>query len=157
MITINLICVGNLKEKFLTMGYEEYKKRLGTFCNFNLIELKEVNYSNPTSGEIEKIKIEEGKKILENLKKFNILLDVGAKEFSSTEFAESLIKKQNSGISEITFIIGGSYGVSEAVKQKVNEKISFSKMTFPHGLMRVIFVEQLYRAFTIITNKGYHK
>lgn len=157
MITINLICVGNLKEKFLTMGYEEYKKRLGAFCNFNLIELKEVNYSNPTSGEIEKIKIEEGRKILENLKKFNILLDVGAKEFSSTEFAESLIKKQNSGISEITFIIGGSYGVSEAVKQKVNEKISFSKMTFPHGLMRVIFVEQLYRAFTIITNKGYHK
>lgn len=157
MITINLVCVGNLKEKFLVDGYNEYKKRLSIFCKFNLIELKETNYANPSPGEIEKIKLEEGKRILERIKKNNVLLDINSKEYSSEEFAELISKKQNEGISEITFIIGGSYGVSTEVKERVREKISFSKMTFPHGLMRVIFVEQLYRAFTILNNKGYHK
>ena len=156
MITINLICVGNIKEKFYVDAFEEYSKRLGAFCKFNLIELKETNYNNPTKSEIEKIKNEEGKRILEKLKKYNILLSLKGKDFTSEELATFIQNKQNE-TSELTFIIGGSYGVSKEVEEKVHFKLSFSKLTFPHQLMRVILTEQIYRAFTIINNKGYHK
>lgn len=157
MITINLICVGNIKEKYFTDAIKEYEKRLSSFCKFNIIELKEVNYAKVNASEIEKIKQLEGKEIINNLKKYNILLSLKGKELSSIELAEFITKKQVDGLSELTFIIGGSYGVSKDVEDKVQEKISFSKLTFPHQLMRVIFLEQIYRAFTIINNKGYHK
>ena len=157
MITINLICVGNIKEKYFTDAIKEYEKRLSSFCKFNIIELKEVNYAKVNASEIEKIKQLEGKEIINNLKKYNILLSLKGKEISSIELAEFITKKQVDGLSELTFIIGGSYGVSKDVEDKVQEKISFSKLTFPHQLMRVIFLEQIYRAFTIINNKGYHK
>ena len=157
MITINLICVGNIKEKYFTDAIKEYEKRLSSFCKFNIIELKEVNYAKVNASEIEKIKQLEGKEIINNLKKCNILLSLKFKELSSIELAEFITKKQVDGLSELTFIIGGSYGVSKDVEDKVQEKISFSKLTFPHQLMRVIFLEQIYRAFTIINNKGYHK
>lgn len=157
MITINLICVGNIKEKYFTDAIKEYEKRLSSFCKFNIIELKEVNYAKVNASEIEKIKQLEGKEIINNLKKCNILLSLKGKELSSPELAEFITKKQVDGLSELTFIIGGSYGVSKDVEDKVQEKISFSKLTFPHQLMRVIFLEQIYRAFTIINNKGYHK
>ncbi len=157
MITINLICVGNIKEKYFTDAIKEYEKRLSSFCKFNIIELKEVNYAKVNASEIEKIKQLEGKEIINNLKKYNILLSLKGKELSSIELAEFITKKQVDGLSELTFIIGGSYGVSKDVEEKVQEKISFSKLTFPHQLMRVIFLEQIYRAFTIINNKGYHK
>jgi len=156
MITINLICVGSIKERFYTDAFKEYEKRLNAFCKFNLIELKETNYTNPTNSEIEKIKTEEGKRILEKLKKFNILLSLKGKEFTSEELADFVEEKQLQ-TSELTFIIGGSYGVSKEVEDKVQFKLSFSKLTFPHQLMRVILMEQIYRAFTIINNKGYHK
>mgnify|MGYP003309263813 CR=1 FL=1 len=156
MITINLICVGNIKEKFYTDACKEYEKRLNAFCKFNLIELKEINYFNPTASEIEKIKQEEGKRIIEKLKKFNVLLSLKGKEFTSEELASFILEKEQI-TSEITFIIGGSYGVSKEVEEKVQYKLSFSKLTFPHQLMRVILLEQIYRAFTIIYNKGYHK
>ena len=157
MITINLVCVGNLKEKFWSDAVKEYEKRLSSYCKFNIIELKETNFNNPTASEINKIKEDEGKRICQNLSKFNVLLSLKGKELSSEEFSSFISKKQVDGISEITFIIGGSYGTSLDVENSSQEKISFSKMTFPHNLMRVIFVEQLYRAFTIINNKGYHK
>lgn len=157
MITINLICVGNIKEKYFTDAKKEYEKRLSSFCKFNIIELKEVNYAKVNASEIEKIKQLEGKEIINNLKKYNILLSLKGKELSSIELAEFITKKQVDGLSELTFIIGGSYGVSKDVEDKVQEKISFSRLTFPHQLMRVIFLEQIYRAFTIINNKGYHK
>lgn len=157
MITINLICVGNIKEKYFTDAIKEYEKRLSSFCKFNIIELKEVNYAKVNASEIEKIKQLEGKEIINNLNKYNILLSLKGKELSSIELAEFITKKQVDGLSELTFIIGGSYGVSKDVEDKVQEKISFSKLTFPHQLMRVIFLEQIYRAFTIINNKGYHK
>ena len=156
MITINLVCVGNIKERFYVDAFKEYEKRLKAFCKFNLFELKETNYFNPTESEIIKIKKEEGKKILSKLGKFNVLLSIGGKELNSEELADFILKKQNE-VSEITFIIGGSYGVSEEVENAVNYKLSFSKLTFPHQLMRVIFMEQIYRSFTIIFNKGYHK
>ena len=157
MITINLICVGTIKEKFYTDAVKEYQKRLSNFCKFNIIELKEVNFSKVGDAEIEKIKTLEGKSITANLKKNNILLSLKGKELTSEELAGFIDKKQLEGISELTFIIGGSYGVSDEVESLVKEKLSFSKLTFPHQLMRVIFAEQIYRAFTILNNKGYHK
>lgn len=157
MITINILCVGTIKEKYFVDAIKEYEKRLSCFCKFNIIELKEINFSKVTDSEIEKIKMLEGKEIISNLKKFNVLLSLKGKELSSEELAEFISKKQIEGISEITFIIGGSYGVSNEVENKVQAKISFSKLTFPHQLMRVILSEQIYRAFTILNNKGYHK
>lgn len=157
MITINLICVGTIKEKYFTDAIKEYEKRLQAFCKFNIIELKEVNFNKVQESEIEKIKNLEGKNIIANLKKYNVLLSLKGKELTSVELAEFIKNKEVNGISELTFIIGGSYGTSDEVEKLVQEKISFSKLTFPHQLMRVIFAEQLYRAFTIIFNKGYHK
>jgi len=156
MITINLICVGSIKEKFYTDALKEYEKRLSAFCKFNIIEVKEINFNKPSVSDIEKINVLEGKNIIKHLTKFNILLSLKGKEYSSEDFANFILNKQNF-FSELTFIIGGSYGVSGEVENLVQEKISFSKLTFPHQLMRVIFSEQLYRAFTIIFNKGYHK
>lgn len=156
MIAINLICVGKIKEKFFVDAICEYQKRLKSFCMLKIIELKETNYSNPTKGEIEKIKEIEGKLILEKLTPNSVLLDVMGMEKSSEEFAKSL-EEAKQKTSEITFVIGGSYGVSDEVKKKIGTKISFSRLTFPHQLMRVIFLEQLYRGFTINANKTYHK
>lgn len=157
MMTINLICVGSIKEKYFTDAINEYKKRLSSFCKFNIIELKEINFSKVSNSEIEKIKELEGKEIISNLKKNNILLSLKGKEYSSEELANFISNKQTNGISELTFVIGGSYGVSGEVEKEIQEKISFSKLTFPHQLMRVIFLEQIYRAFTILNNKSYHK
>lgn len=157
MMTINLICVGSIKEKYFTDAINEYKKRLSAFCKFNIIELKEINFSKVTSSEIEKIKELEGKEIISNLKKNNVLLSLKGKEYSSEELANFISNKQTNGLSELTFVIGGSYGVSGEVEKEIQEKISFSKLTFPHQLMRVIFLEQIYRAFTILNNKSYHK
>lgn len=157
MMTINLICVGSIKEKYFTDAINEYKKRLSSFCKFNIIELKEINFSKVSNSEIEKIKELEGKEIISNLKKNNVLLSLKGKEYSSEELANFISNKQTNGLSELTFVIGGSYGVSEEVEKEIQEKISFSKLTFPHQLMRVIFLEQIYRAFTILNNKSYHK
>ena len=124
MTIINLICVGNIKESFYTEAFKEYEKRLSAFCKFNLIELKEVNFNKLNDGEIEKIKSLEGKNILSSLKKYNVLLSIKGKELSSEELAEFIKQKQNLGISELTFIIGGSYGVSIEIEKAVQEKIS---------------------------------
>ncbi len=152
MIKINILCVGNLKDKFFIDASAEYLKRLSRFCQCNVKELKE--YTNLEN--IEQIKQAEGQEIMNNLKGYTVLLDVKGKEMSSEQFA-TLIKDISLTSSEITFVIGGSYGVSEQVKQKVNFKLSVSPMTFPHRLFRVMLLEQIYRAFTILNNINYHK
>ena len=152
MIKINILCVGNLKDKFFIDASGEYLKRLSRFCQCNVKELKE--YTNLEN--IEQIKQAEGQEIMNNLKGYTVLLDVKGKEMSSEQFA-TLIKDISLTSSEITFVIGGSYGVSEQVKQKVNFKLSVSPMTFPHRLFRVMLLEQIYRAFTILNNINYHK
>lgn len=152
MIKINILCVGNLKDKFFIDASAEYLKRLSRFCQCNVKELKE--YTNLEN--IEQIKLAEGQEIMNNLKGYTVLLDVKGKEMSSEQFA-TLIKDISLTSSEITFVIGGSYGVSEQVKQKVNFKLSVSPMTFPHRLFRVMLLEQIYRAFTILNNINYHK
>lgn len=152
MLKINILCVGNLKDKFFIEASGEYIKRLSRFCVCNIKELKE--YTNLNN--IEQIKQAEGQEIINNLKGYVILLDVKGDLISSEDLATK-IEKISQLNSEITFVIGGSYGVSQEVKQKANQIISVSKMTFPHRLFRVMLLEQIYRAFTIINNISYHK
>ncbi len=152
MITIRVVCVGNLKEKFWIDAAEEYQKRLSRFCKLEIVELVEQNkFDN-----IEKIKNVEGEEIIHSLSGKNILLDVNGKIISSEQFADK-IKSLSLQTSTITFVIGGSYGVSDAVKTKIEDKLSFGKATFPHNLARVILLEQIYRSFMINSNSKYHK
>lgn len=152
MIQIRLVCVGNLKEKFWKEGVDEYSKRLSKFCKLNIIELAEQNKYQ----DIEKIKEEEGKEILKNLTGKCFLLDLKGNILSSEEFSKE-IEKSSQTSSCLTFVIGGSYGVSDGVKAQIKEKISFGKMTFPHNLARLMLVEQIYRAFMISSGSTYHK
>lgn len=152
MLKINIVCVGNLKDKFFIDASQEYLKRLSKFCICNIKELKECSDLNS----VEQIKNAEGQEILKNVKGFFVLLDVKGTSITSEELAQNIqkISQQNS---EITFAIGGSYGVSKSVKENANLTLSFSKMTFPHRLFRIMLLEQVYRAFTITNNINYHK
>ena len=152
MITINIVCVGNLKEKFSKEEQEEYCKRLSAFCKLNIVELKEQNQLENSDLIIQK----EGEEILKKIKGFSILCDIKSKEIDSVEFSEKLTSLMQQ-TSTITFVIGGSYGVSKEVKEKCNERISFSPMTFPHNLFRIMLLEQIYRGFMIASGKSYHK
>ena len=144
MLTVRLICVGNLKEKYWRDAFSEYEKRLSRFCRFETVEIPE--------SEIER----EGNEILKKKAGYIAALCIEGKALSSETFAK-FIEKKSFDFSKFTFIIGGSTGLSEKVKEVSDIKISFSPMTFPHQLMRVIFSEQLYRAFTILNNVTYHK
>lgn len=151
-MTIDLVCVGNLKEKFSKDEQAEYLKRLSAFAKVNIIEIKEQNaLQNPVS-----ILAKEGEEIAKNLQGYTIVCDINSKEYSSQQFAEKLSSLMQTN-SHITFVIGGSFGVAEEVKNLCKEKMSFGKMTFPHNLFRIMLLEQIYRAFTIINGKTYHK
>ena len=150
---IKIITVGTIKENYLKEAIEEYKKRIQKYTNIDIIELKDEDFN-----EIEKtLKVEE-EKILKQLseKDYIITLEIEGKEYTSIEFAKKLesIQIENSNI---TFIIGGSYGLSQNIKEKAKLHLSFSKMTFPHQLFRVLLLEQIYRAYKINTNESYHK
>lgn len=158
MIKIRLVCVGNLKEKFLVEGVGEYAKRLQKFCSFDIIEVAEAKaFSKISDSEINTIKEIEGESIISKLKGFVIALCIDGKQYSSEDFSQVIQDLINEGKGEITFVIGGSYGLSDKVISKSNLKLSFSKFTFPHQLMRLIFVEQIYRAFNIASHSAYHK
>lgn len=157
MIKINVVCVGKIKEKYFQDAVDEYSKRLSRFCKLNIVQCKEENFvAEPNECEAEIIKKKEGESIVKNLRGYSVLTDIGGKKFSSESFSEYVSKFVDDG-QEVTFIIGGSYGVSESVKKSATDKISFSDMTFPHTLARVILLEQLYRAFKIKENGRYHK
>ncbi len=157
MIKIKLVCVGKIKENYFLDAVKEYEKRLSRFCQFQIKEIKEENFNdNPTESQIKSIIKKEGENILREIRGEGILLDIQGKEYSSVEFSNFLKSNIDKG-AEITFIIGGSYGVSEEVKLKATSRISFSKMTFPHTMFRVMLLEQTYRAFTIINGAKYHK
>ena len=152
MMTINIVCVGNLKEKFSLDEQNEYLKRLSAFCKVNIIELKEQNkYEN-----VEVIKQKEGEEILKNISSYTYLCDIEGKQFSSASFAEN-IKNVANETSKLTFVIGGSNGVSKKIKDTLKNKISFGKATYPHNLARIILLEQIYRAFMINSGAKYHK
>ena len=156
MLSVNLICVGKVKEKYIIMGIDEFTKRLQSFTKFSLIELKEDGNDSNRDESIKKESILI-KNCLEKSKGYNILLDVKGKEYSSEDISREIEKLTVNGVSTINFIIGGSYGVSDEIKASANIRLSFSKMTFPQQLMRLIFIEQLYRWFTITNNIKYHK
>lgn len=153
MIKVNIVAVGNIKEKFYTEAILEYSKRLSRYAQVNIIEVQEEAQEKSVSKKIEK----ESEKLDKVLRGYVILLDRQGELISSEKLAETIDKCQTEGVSEISFIIGGSNGVSEALKQKANKVISFGKITFPHQLFRVVLMEQIYRVFTINNNLPYHK
>ena len=147
-----IICIGKIKEKYLQEAIEEYQKRISKYTKLEIIELPDYNY------DLKKTIKEESDNIMKVLNKndYNILLDINGSLLSSVELSDKInnILINNSNI---TFIIGGSFGVSDEIKNMVNYKLSFSKMTFPHQLFRVILLEQIYRSFKIINHEEYHK
>lgn len=161
MLTVTVICIGKLKEEYLRMACGEYQKRLGAFCKLNLVELSEYKIpGNPSQAQIDKAIEEEGKDILSHIKPGNnavIPLCIEGKQLSSEGLADKMSQLALSGKSEIYFIIGGSFGLSDEVKRAGSLKLSMSPMTFPHQLARVMLLEQIYRAFQINTNGKYHK
>lgn len=156
MIKINLIAMGDIKENYLCQAITEYSKRISRFADLKIVELKENNPKSSSPKDILLALEKDATEIEKHLKGYPICLDIDAPQFTSEQFAEK-IKNLSLKTSEISFVIGASNGISNTIKQKCKEKISFSKMTFPHQLMRVIFLEQLYRAFTINNNIAYHK
>lgn len=149
---IKIICSGKIKENYLKDAIAEYSKRISKYDKLEIIELPDYDY------DLKKTLQKEKENILKNinLKDYNILLDLNGKSYTSLELADKLDKVRITN-SNITFIIGGSYGVDEEIKKIVNERISFSKLTFPHQLFRVILLEQIYRCFKIINHEEYHK
>lgn len=159
MLNIQIICIGKLKEKYLKDAISEYSKRLQKYCNLTITELPDEKLPNKLNESIiQEIKNKESSKIIQNIKKDSYIfsLDLKGKQFSSEEFSQKIENIALNENSHITFIIGGTLGLTDAVLNSSNEKICFSKMTFPHQLIRVFLLEQLFRAFKISKNETYH-
>ncbi|HJV30923.1 MAG TPA: 23S rRNA (pseudouridine(1915)-N(3))-methyltransferase RlmH [Bacillales bacterium] len=159
-MNISIVTVGKLKEKYLKQGIEEYLKRLTAYAKVEVIEVADEKAPEELSdNEMQQVKQKEGERILAKISQDThvIALAINGKMQSSEELADSLDKLATYGKSKIAFVIGGSLGLSEEVLKRANDKLSFSKMTFPHQLMRLILVEQVYRAFRINRNEPYHK
>lgn len=159
-MNIRIICIGKLKEKYWQDASNEYIKRLKPFCNIEIVELKEYKITkNPSPKDEEIVKIKEGEAILSKIKDgdYVISLEILGKQISSEMMAEKLIGITNQGYSDFDFVIGGSLGLSDEVSKRANFKLSFSLMTFPHQMMRIILLEQIYRSFMINKRTSYHK
>lgn len=157
---ITILAVGKIKEAYLHDAIKEYKKRLSRYAKINIIEIAEEKAKEPLSdGEIQQLLKKEGDRILQqvNPKSYCIALAIEGKSITSPMLAQNLHDLGTHGESHITFIIGGSYGLSTEVTQKAHYLLSFSKFTFPHQLMRVLLLEQVYRAFKINRGETYHK
>ena len=159
MLNINIVCVGKIKENYLKDAISEYSKRLSKFCNLNIIELSDEKLPSKLNDSIiNEIKNKECTKMIQSIKKdsYIICLDLKGKEFSSEDFSKKIENIALNFNSSITFVIGGTLGLNEEILSLSNEKICFSKMTFPHQLIRVFLLEQLFRAFKISNNETYH-
>ena len=156
---IKLYCIGKIKEQYLKDGINEYLKRISPYSNIEIVEVIDSKVKdNPNKADIEKAKNEEGDRVLKLIKNdYLIGLDMNKPEFTSEEFASFIEKKMVEGGSSISFVIGGSYGLSDALKNRCNTSISLSKLTFLHQMTRLILLEQIYRAFKILNNETYHK
>ena len=157
---ITIICVGKIKEKYLSDAIAEYSKRLSKYCKLEIIQLQdEKTIENASETVNRQIKDKEGERILKNISddSYVITLEINGEMISSEKMAQKINSLGIAGTSNITFIIGGSLGLSENVSNRSDYKLSFSKMTFPHQLMRVILLEQIYRSYRIINNEPYHK
>lgn len=160
MLNINIICVGKIKENYLKEACEEYEKRLKSFCNLKIIEVSPVSLSeNPSQSQIDCALEEEAEKIISKVGKNDVLIPlcIEGKQMTSEKLSELFENYGVSGNSSVTFVIGGSHGLSETLKAKGNFKMSMSEMTFPHRLARVMLLEQIYRAFSISCGSKYHK
>lgn len=160
MLKVTVIHVGNLKESYYKEAVDEYAKRLSAYCKFSSVEIKESPLSeNPSQSEITKALEKEAEAILASVPKkaLVVALCVEGKQIPSEELAKVIERVPEDGCDSLIFIIGSSYGLSPRVKAAANMRLSFSKMTFPHRLMRVMLAEQVYRAFTICEGKQYHK
>lgn len=160
MVSVTLIAVGKIKEKYLREALNEYAKRLSAYCKFEVVEVKdEKTPDSPSTREKQLVLEREGERISAKIPQGAavISLCVEGKQMTSKRFAELISGYSIRGISKIAFIIGGSFGLDEKIKALSDVRLSFSEMTFPHMLMRVILAEQLYRGFTITEGKTYHK
>ena len=159
-MTIKIYAIGKIKEQYLSLGIAEYVKRLKPYCNIEIIEVNDEKVNdNPSLAEIEIVKNKEADSVLKLLKPSDYLigLDLNRKEFTSEAFAEFLDKKLELSGSNLSFVIGGSYGLGDALKNRCNDFITLSKMTFLHQMTRLILLEQIYRAFKINRHEVYHK
>ena len=158
---IKMIAVGKLKEKYWVDAVKEYMKRLGAYSDPEIIEIRESRLTGNSEANQEQVKAEEGKMILDAIHKtssaYVITLEIKGKKVSSEELAVKIKTLSVEGKSEIVFVIGGSLGLSKEVSDAADYKLSFSDMTFPHQMMRVILLEQIYRSFKIIRGESYHK
>lgn len=156
---LTVIAVGGLKERFFREAAAEYQKRLSAYAKIEILEIAEARLRGESGAEIARALEEEGGRILQRIgpRAYVTALCVEGRQMGSVELSEKLAEVTASGRSELVFVIGGSHGLSEAVKRRADLKLSFSKMTFPHQLMRVILLEQLYRACNIEAGGKYHK
>lgn len=160
MLRVNIVCVGKLKEKYLKDACAEYSKRLKSFCKFDIIEVDEEKITDsPNTSQIENILSCEGKRILSKIDKGTevVAMCIEGKQKSSAELSAFFDNVALQGVSTVTFVIGGSWGLSEEVKERAGLRLSMSKMTFPHQLARVMLCEQIYRGFSILAGTKYHK
>ncbi len=155
-MNIKLLVVGKTAKGFINEGVEEYVKRLKHYINFNIEVIAELKNSDRLSKE--ELQRREAILIEKHINKedFIIILDEKGKEYKSVEFADMLQQKMNTSVKNLVFVVGGAYGFGKEIKAKYDSKISLSKMTFSHQMIRLFFVEQLYRAFTILNNEPYH-
>ena len=159
-MNIKIITVGKLKEKYLKQGIAEYVKRLGSYCKLEIIEVNDEKVpENLSEKEMEQVKDKEGERILAKISETSYVfaLAINGKQYDSVEFSKDIEQLGIRGKSDLVFIIGGSIGLSDSVLKRANEQISFGKLTFPHQLMRLVLVEQVYRAFRISKGHAYHK
>lgn len=157
---ITVISVGKIKEKFYTGAIEEYSKRLSKYCTLSLVEVADEKAPETLSEkEMTQIKDREGERILDKIKdsQYVITLEIRGKQLTSEELSEKMSALGLEGNSDVVFVIGGSLGLSDAVMRRSNFALSFSRMTFPHQLMKVVLLEQVYRGFRILRNEPYHK
>lgn len=159
-MNIDIVCVGKIKEKYIKLGIDEFSKRLSKYCKLNIIEVPDEKAPENLSLKEEiMIKDKEGQKILSKIKdnSYVVTLEIKGKMLSSEDLAYKMQDLMVSGNSRVSFVIGGSLGLSDDVLKRSNMGISFSKMTFPHQLMRLILLEQVYRGFRIMKGEPYHK
>lgn len=160
MLAVRFICVGKMREMFYIDAFDEYRKRLQTLCRFECIELAELRLPDaPSEKEISAALDKEGTEILKNIPNgaYAVAMCVEGTQLPSEGIAKLISERENSGRPRLCFIIGGSFGLSDAVKSRADMRLSMSKMTFPHHLARVMLAEQVYRGFKIIEGSKYHK
>lgn len=160
MIEINVVCVGKIKEKYWNEAISEYSKRLSRYCKLSIIEVADEKTPDNAPEAIEnQIKQKEGERILSKIpdNAYVIALAINGKKYTSEALSAHVNDLAVSGKSKISFVIGGSLGLHEDVLKRANEKLSFSDMTFPHQMMRVVLLEQIYRSYKILSGEPYHK